>query len=103
MKKLKIILACAGGMSTSMLCKKIIAASEKKGYIDTECNAYPVSGLEQVAKGSDVILLGPQVSYQKDMVAKKFPEIPVEVIEMRDYGMMNGEKIFNDLAKTYDW
>lgn len=103
MKKLKITLACAGGMSTSMLCKKIIAASEKKGYTGTECSAYPVAGLEAAASGSDVILLGPQVSYQEDTVVKRYPDIPVVVIDMRDYGMMNGEKIFNDLVQKFGW
>lgn len=103
MKKLKITLACAGGMSSSMLCKKIIAASEKKGYTGTECEAYSVHGLQSAAPGSDVILLGPQVGYMKDTIVKKYPDIPVEVIYMKDYGMMNGEKIFNDIAEKFGW
>ena len=51
MKKLKITLACAGGMSSSMLCKKIITASEKKGYAGTECEAYSVHSFSRQLRG----------------------------------------------------
>ncbi|MCA5010909.1 PTS sugar transporter subunit IIB, partial [Clostridioides difficile] len=68
----------------------------------TECEAYSVHSLQSAAPGSDVILL-PQVSYMKDTIVKKYPDIPVEVIYMKDYGMMNGEKIFNDMAEKFGW
>ena len=42
MKHLKITVACAGGMSSSMICNKIIAAAAKKGY-ECECKAYGTS------------------------------------------------------------
>ncbi len=103
MNTLKITLACAGGMSTSLLCKKIITASEKKGFEKTECNAYPVAELKNAAPGSNVILLGPQIAYEEKKVKAQFPDIPVIVIPMTDYGMMNGEKIFNDLADQFGW
>lgn len=95
---MKFILACAGGMSTGMLVKKIVSAADAKG-IDLEIGAYAVTDLEEVVPGSDVILLGPQVSYQKDKVAETYPDVPVYVMNMTDYGMMNGEKILNDVLK----
>ena len=76
MKHLKITVACAGGMSSSMICNKIIAAAAKKGY-ECECKAYGTS--------------------------EQYPDVPVEAISMMDYGMMNGEKVFNDLAAKYGW
>ena len=103
METLKITLACAGGMATSLLCKKIIKAAEEKGYENTECNAHPVAELKNTAPGSDVILLGPQIAYEEKKVKDQFPDIPVIVIPMTDYGMMNGEKIFNDLASQFGW
>lgn len=103
MRKLKITLACAGGMSTAMLCTRIKKAAEAKGYADVECKAYAETALEGVAEGSDVILLGPQIGYELASVQERFPEIPVEVIEMRDYGMMNGEKVFEDMRQKYNW
>jgi len=101
-KKLKITLACASGMSTTMLCKKIIAAAEQRGY-ECECEAYGISTLSAVAPGSDLLLLGPQVRYRLEEIRKSYPNIPVEVINMMDYGAMNGEKIFSEMAQKYGW
>lgn len=102
MKQLKITLACAAGMSTTMMCQKIAAAAEKRGYA-CECKAYAVSALAPHVPGSAIILLGPQVSYQLDKVRAQYPDVPVEVIAMQDYGMMNGEKIFTELMAKYGW
>ncbi|WP_338326425.1 hypothetical protein [Weissella confusa] len=43
----------------------------------------------------DVLLLGPQVGYLKNDVKKKTDEagIPMDVINMMDYGMMKGDKV----------
>ncbi len=103
MRKLKITLACNGGVSTSILCKKIIAAAEKKGFTEVECNAYSTRVLEQTAEGSNIILLGPQVAYEFETLKEKFSDIPVEVISMIDYGRMDGEKIFQNMMEKYNW
>ena len=57
----------------------------------------------KVIEGSAVLLIGPQVAYQKEKLQQQYPDVPVEVISMMDYGMMNGEKVFNDLAAKYGW
>ena len=45
----------------------------------------------------DIVLLGPQVRFQKETVEKLVKgRIPVEVMDMRLYGMMNGEAILED-------
>lgn len=64
MKHLKITVACAGGMSSSMMRNKIVAAATKKGY-ECECKAYGTSEVGKVIEGSAVLLIGPQVAYQK--------------------------------------
>lgn len=98
---MKITLACAGGMSTTMLVKRMEKAAQEKG-IELEIGAYPVSQLESVAQGSDIILLGPQVAYQEDDVRKNFSPIPVMVINMMDYGMMNGEKVLTEVLNILE-
>ncbi len=103
MKNLKITLTCAGGMSTAMLCTRIKKAAEANGCTDIECKAYAETALDGAAQGSDVILLGPQIAYKLDAVKERFPDIPVDVIAMADYGMMNGEKIFRELCEKYNW
>jgi len=94
---MKIILACAGGMSTGMLVNRMKEYAQGQG-IESIIEAYGLSELEDYVEGADIILLGPQVGFQKEEVQEKYPNLPVEVIDMMDYGMMNGEKVFK-LAK----
>ena len=92
---MKIILACAAGMSTSMLVERMKESADQKG-MELEIDAVPVSSLSAHTEGTDIILLGPQVSYMEEKVSADYPSIPVRVIEMMDYGMMNGEKVLAD-------
>ncbi|OEH91535.1 PTS sugar transporter subunit IIB [Bacillus solimangrovi] len=90
----KIGLFCAAGMSTSMLVTKMKNEAKAKG-IDVEINAYPESELEKVIDNIDVALLGPQVKFllTKAKAVCEPKNIPVEVINTMDYGMMNGAKV----------
>ncbi|MGL5437218.1 MAG: PTS sugar transporter subunit IIB [Lachnospiraceae bacterium] len=96
---MKIILACAAGMSTSMLVARMKESAEQKG-IALEIDAVPVSSLAEHTDGTQLILLGPQVSYMEEEMAEKYKPIPVQVIDMMDYGMMNGEKVLIDAINT---
>ena len=93
-----IKLFCASGMSTSVLVVKMRDAAKAKG-VDCEINAYSESQLDQHLGSMDVALLGPQVAYTLSKVKEKCDPagVPVEVIPMVDYGMMNGAKVL-DLA-----
>ena len=44
-------------------------------------------------KEANIVLLGPQIRYELENVKKLAGSVPVEAIDMRDYGMMNGEKV----------
>ena len=93
-----IKLFCASGMSTSVLVNKMKEAAKAKG-IEAEIVAFPEAQMDKHLDSMDVALLGPQVGYTLGK-AKKLCEpkgIPVEVIPMVDYGMMNGAKVI-DLA-----
>ena len=89
-----IKLFCASGMSTSVLVNKMKDAARAKG-IEAEITAYPESQIDKHLDSMDVALLGPQVGYRLAN-AKSLCEpkgIPVQVIPMIDYGMMNGAKV----------
>lgn len=88
----KIVLLCNQGMSTSALVMKMREVA-KRNDLDYDINAYSVDSAEQNAKDADVILLGPQIRYKKNEVIKQFPDIPVEVIDMASYGMLDGKKV----------
>ena len=93
----KIMLVCAAGMSTSLLVTKMEKAAAAMGD-EVEIFALPISEGEKRVGDVDCILLGPQVRFQKSAIEKlaagrKKGPIPVEVIDMRDYGTMNGKKV----------
>ncbi|MDD2495010.1 MAG: PTS sugar transporter subunit IIB [Thomasclavelia sp.] len=93
----KIMLVCAAGMSTSLLVTKMKKAAEAKGE-EVEIFALPISEGEKQLASVDCVLLGPQVRYQKSEVERLISEtgknIPCDVINMKDYGMMNGEAVY---------
>ena len=89
---MNILLVCAAGMSTSLLVNRMNEASAK-GRIELHIEAHPVGEIKKYGDVSDVILLGPQVRYELKNVKKLYPDKPIEVINMQDYGMMNGEKV----------
>ena len=97
----KIMLVCSAGMSTSLLVTKMEQAAEKVGIF-----ALPMSdGINRLST-VDCVLLGPQVRFNlgkiKEEAAKVNPGLPVDVIDMKDYGMMNGEKVYNYAKKLMD-
>ena len=88
-----ILLVCNAGMSTSMLVQKMQAAAKEQG-IEATIQAKSVTDAANEIDKADVLLLGPQVGYQKSEMEKLADgRIPVEVIDMRDYGTMNGKKV----------
>lgn len=91
-----IMLVCTAGMSTSLLVSKMNKSAEEKG-MDAKVFATGVNEVEEklAENDVDVLLLGPQVRYKKaeyeEMVEGQ--NIVVEVVNMQDYGMVNGEKV----------
>ena len=93
----KIVLLCAAGMSTSALVRKMKDAAKAEGY-ECDISAHSVSEAKNY-QSADMILLGPQVRYRLKEVQGELPNNKVEVIDMKDYGMMNGEKVLKSAIK----
>ncbi len=87
----KIVLACAAGMSTSMLVVNMRKAAEEAGYA-CEINAYPISDVKDKGADADIVLLGPQVRFQLAKI-KGMVSCPVEAIDATAYGTMNGKAV----------
>lgn len=97
----KIILACAGGFSTSMLVERMKEAAKSK-EVDVIIDACAESSLGSYLP-ADIVMLGPQMGQAEDSVkAKVGTHVPVTVIEMMDYGMMDGEKVLNAALKLIE-
>ena len=93
-----VLLVCAAGMSTSLLVNRMKEAAETK-EIEFQIEAHPVGQIEKYGEAADVILLGPQVRYELKNVKKMFLDKPVEIINMQDYGTMNGAKVLDTALK----
>lgn len=93
----KIVLLCAAGMSTSLLVTKMLESAKKQG-LEYDIHAYSINNAKDCILGADLILLGPQVRYKLSEVKKLASNIPVEVIDMVAYGMVDGEKIIKGIA-----
>ncbi|MDN6625736.1 MAG: PTS sugar transporter subunit IIB [Pisciglobus halotolerans] len=98
MAKKTIMLVCAAGMSTSLLVSKMEKVAAER-ELETDIFAVSASDADSSLsnKDVDVLLLGPQVRFMKSQFEKKVSDqgIPVDVINMQDYGMMNGEKVLD--------
>ena len=93
----KILLLCNGGLSTGILVKKMKAAAGNQGY-ECEILAAPVASAEEEGGNADIVLLGPQVRFQMEIV-KKQVACPVVSIDPVSYGTMNGKKVLAQARK----
>ena len=89
-----ILLVCNPGMSTSMLVKKMQQNAAERG-IDILIEAKSITEAKKNIHEADVILIGPQIRYELPAVKEIAGDIPVDAIDMRDYGMMNGSKVLD--------
>lgn len=96
MSKISIMLVCSAGMSTSMLVSAVDSEIKKQG-LDAEVFAKPSTEAVEYAETEDVsvLLLGPQVKFMENGFKESLVDqnIPIDVIDPRDYGMVNGEKV----------
>lgn len=90
---MKILLVCAGGMSTSILMKKLEAYAADNGIAPFEIAAVGVGAYKDIWQNYECILLGPQVGYRKGDIAKDVT-VPVAVMAPQDYGLARCDNIF---------
>ena len=92
----KIMLCCSSGMSTSLLVKKMQEEAARRG-LDTDIRAYGASEFDIQMPHYQVVLLGPQVKYMQAELQQRAAAhgVPVETINMMDYGMQRGDKVLD--------
>lgn len=98
-----ITLICAAGMSTSILMNKMQESAKVQG-LDIKVIAMSESKFEEYDEPTEVLLLGPQISYLEDDIREQYEPkgIKVAVIDMMDYGTLNGEKVLKDALALLD-
>ena len=95
---MKILLACGGGMSSSILAENLVSEAKKQGNNDFMMEA---TGTEEVSlkmqqDNWDALLLAPQVSLQKDADSYGIPLIPIEGILYTPMGIPDLYKLIQE-------
>ncbi|MEG0163661.1 PTS sugar transporter subunit IIB [Anaerorhabdus sp.] len=99
---MRLLLICAGGLSTGILERKVNEYAKSIGDTEFVCKAHSFSRFGELHNDFDVTLYGPQVRNQKIQVFDKCEEgYPLEQIELLDYGTMNGKNIYEKAMKIH--
>ena len=108
MDKAVIMFVCAGGMSSSLVVSKMQKAAEA---YDMEIELWATGvgrGAEtlKVRDDIDYLLVGPQVRYSiselEKVVADYERKTIIQIADMRDYGMVDGEKILRNTLEVLE-
>jgi len=104
MDKIRVLMFCAMGASSSLLAANTEKAAKAKG-VDIEItllSAAEAAVYDFGAKPVDFVLIAPQVRFKKRSITQAAAPlgIPVEDIESITYGMMDGEKLFEQIQRA---
>ena len=97
---MKILLVCAGGMSTSILMQKMEKYWKEQG-IELNIKAVGLAEYEDVYQQFEIVLVGPQVSYRLKEI-KENTMLPCSAIESFVYAMGDCPKIMALVQKLYE-
>ena len=94
-----IILACVGGLTTSMLVERINEVIHR-AQLDYSFYSIGITGMNNL-KNIDVLLLSPQLAYLEEK-AKASLQVPVAVISDEDFELMRGEEVLRQAEVLMD-
>jgi len=98
---LRVIMVCAGGLSSSLVETHVRQAAQTSG-VALELRSMSVFELENIefaAAAVDVILVAPQVRFLRRSIERRVEPLGIAVlpIEPMDFGMADGEAILSKL------
>jgi cellobiose PTS system EIIB component len=96
---LNIILVCAGGVSTSILMKKMEIYAKEQG-VKVNVTAKGICEYQDDIENSDLMLLGPQISYKREEIELLYKK-PILVILPIDYATGNVKNIFKQINSVF--
>lgn len=97
---IKVMFVCCAGMSTSLLVEKVNKAARARG-IDVDVYARGEAEARENLAQADILLLGPQVRYLESGFRKRLEgtDTKLAVVNMLDYGRLDGEKILDQIIE----
>ncbi|MDU5105218.1 MULTISPECIES: PTS sugar transporter subunit IIB [unclassified Clostridium] len=91
---INILLVCNAGMSTSILVEKMKKVAIEKG-IEAKIWALSSTEAKNNKEDVDVVLIAPQLKFAVKDIQNSFQDRPIEVIDMRVYGTIDGDRALN--------
>ena len=90
--------AATGAASVSnKLIDAYLAAAKAKG-VEAKMWAVGEQAADANVGEADVVLVGPQMRFKVPELKAAYPGKPIDAIDMRDYGMMNGKGVLARVA-----
>ncbi|HEY8653763.1 MAG TPA: PTS sugar transporter subunit IIB [Dermatophilaceae bacterium] len=94
----RILIICGAGASSSFLAQRMRQAAKKRS-VDVAITARSETELETLLSSTDVVLVGPHLSYKFDEINEQCltAGVVTSILPSKIYGMLDGEKAL-DLA-----
>lgn len=89
---INFIICCSQGMSSSILMKKMQDYINEQ-QLDVMVKATTVERILSEECPFDILMLGPQIRFEKNRIKEKFPNKVVDVIPMKAYGRLDGSEV----------
>lgn len=93
---MKILLCCAGGLSSSVVMKKVRKYAEEIGE-DVTIDAVGVGEVAEKAKDYDCVLTAPQVRNRFNEIKEDAGGLPVAAMNPQDYAIGNAANIIKQV------
>lgn len=89
---INFVICCSQGMSSSALMKKMqdYVAAEN---LDVDVKAVTTDRIMSGEIPFDVLMIGPQIRFEKNKLKNKFPEKAIDIIPMKAYGRLDGAEV----------
>lgn len=91
---IQVMLVCNAGMSTGLLAKRIVKASNHTMQV----YAYGEAEYADHLAGIDILLVGPQIRHLIPQI-QEMVVIPVSAITPQYYGVLDGMGVYQDILK----
>ncbi|MEG0661616.1 MAG: PTS sugar transporter subunit IIB [Anaerorhabdus sp.] len=99
---MRILLACAMGMSTSIITELMLQEAKRQGNDDIKIWAVDQGMVEEELGNFDVLLLAPQVQHTLKKMKRLVGDIPVAILRPQDYGRCDGVAILKFAMQLFE-
>lgn len=97
----RVWVLCAAGISTHLFAEKMQQEFKGAGS-DIEVSAHAVSEVQERGSDADLLLLTPQVEFQKSLIEALLPDATVGRIDFDDFAAMDAASAVAKIMTAFD-